>query len=92
MVFLIEYARSEGRLVAMREYRDHERPWAEDARLELELKRNREGVDREIVLIDAPDMNALRQTHSRYFPVAEWPEPDIEWPEGDFPDQIPDEP
>jgi hypothetical protein len=92
MVFLIEYARTEGRLVAIHEYRDDERLAAEEARLELELKRNREGIGREIVLLDASDKDALLQTHSRYFPVEVWPDPGIEWPEGDLPDQTPEEP
>ena len=54
MVFLIEYARSEGRVV------------------------------------DAASQEALRRTHSRYFPVMEWPGTEIEWPEGDLPDQASD--
>ena len=68
MVFLIEYARTEGRVVEIREYRDDERLTAENVRLDLELELNRQGIDHEIVLLDAADKEALRLTHSRYFP------------------------
>jgi hypothetical protein len=92
MVFLIEYARTEGRVVEIREYRDDERLIAENVRLDLELELNRQGIDHEIVLLDAANKEALRLTHSRYFPVSEWPEPEIEWPDGDLPDQAVDPP
>jgi len=67
MVFLIEYARSEGRIVRMFEFRDADRAKAENARLELELRLNREAIDHEIVLLDAASEKALRRTHGRYF-------------------------
>jgi len=92
MVFLIEYARTEGRVVEIREYSDDLRVTAEEDRLALELQRNREGVEREVVLLDAADRDALRQTHSRYFAVDEWPEPDMEWLDADLPAQTPEEP
>lgn len=92
MVFLIEYARSEGRIVTMREYGEDERLTAEDERLNLELRRSSEGIEREIVLLDAVNLDALKRTHSRYFEVSEWPQPDMEWPDGEFPPQTPEEP
>ena len=90
MVFLIQYARSEGHVVGIREFRDDERLAAEDARLDLEVRLSREGIDHEVVLLDASSEDTLRRTHSRYFPVEVWPDPGIEWPEGDLPDQITD--
>lgn len=81
MVFLIEYARSERRIVGIREFRDGQRPEADNARLELELRLNREGIDHEIVLLDAASEEALRRTHGRYFD-------EIEWPEGNVPEQV----
>jgi hypothetical protein len=51
----------------MRKFHDSSRKLAEDARLELELKLNRAGVQREVVLLDAPNEEALRCTHSRSF-------------------------
>lgn len=81
MVFLIEYARSERRIVEIREFQDGQRSEAENARLELELHLNRKGVDHEIVLLDASSELALRRTHGRYFN-------EIEWPKGDLPEQV----
>ncbi|HET7100947.1 MAG TPA: hypothetical protein VFJ52_07350 [Terriglobia bacterium] len=51
----------------MRTFNDSSRKLAEVARLELELRLNREGVEHEVVLLEAPNEDALRHTHSRYF-------------------------
>jgi hypothetical protein len=67
MLFLIEYDRSRGSIVQVREFDDNSRGIAEDARLDLELDLNRQGVEHEIVLLDAPSVEALRRTHGRYF-------------------------
>lgn len=67
MVFLIEYDRSKGRLLNLTRFDDSQRRVAEDARLELELDLNQKGVDREVVLLEAIDEDALRRTHGRYF-------------------------
>jgi hypothetical protein len=67
MLFLIEYDRSRGSIVQVREFDDNSRGIAEDARLDLELDLNRQGVEHEIVLLDAPSEEALRRTHGRYF-------------------------
>lgn len=67
MIFLIEYDRPKGSIVQMREFEDDARPVAEDTRLELELRLNREGIDHEVVILDAPSHEALRRTHGRYF-------------------------
>ena len=67
MLFLIEYDRPSGTVVETRQFDDSLRKLAEEARLELELRLNREGVEHEVVLLEAPNEEALRRTHSRYF-------------------------
>ena len=67
MIFLIEYDRSNGRIVTLGTYEDSERGEAEDSRLELELSLNKKGVEREVVLLEAATEEALRRTHRRYF-------------------------
>lgn len=72
MIFLIEYDRPTGTLVQFRKFDDSERQIAQDARLELELKLNREGNrDREVVILEAPSEEAVHHTHARYF-MNEW--------------------
>jgi hypothetical protein len=67
MLFLIEYDRPRGSIVELREFDDASQAVAEDARLKLELDLKRQGVDHEIVVLDAPSEEALRHTYSRYF-------------------------
>jgi hypothetical protein len=67
MIFLIEYYRSQGRIVTFRTFDDAARRDAEDARLQLELELNRLGTEREVVLLEAASEEALRRTHRRYF-------------------------
>jgi len=67
MIFLVEYARSEGRIVSLKQFDHAESDSAANARLELELDLNRRGVEREIVLLEAENERALRRTHRRYF-------------------------
>lgn len=67
MLFLIEYDRRRGELVTFETFDDSERRKAEDARLELELKLNRQGVEHEIVILEAATEEAVRRTHRRYF-------------------------
>lgn len=67
MIFLIEYDRPEGRIVTFRVFKDSELGSAEDARLSIELTLNRGRVQREVVLLQAADEQALRRTHRRYF-------------------------
>ena len=40
---------------------------AAGARLELEIRLNRDNVDHEVVLLEAHSEEALRRTHRRYF-------------------------
>ena len=67
MIFLIEYDRDRGTIVEMRRFDAASLKAAEDARLDLELKLNRAGIQHEVVLLDAPSEEALRRTHGRYF-------------------------
>jgi hypothetical protein len=67
MLFLIEYNRSQGRIVTFKTFDDSERSKAERSRLEIELALNQKEIDHEVVLLDAADENALRRTHRRYF-------------------------
>ena len=67
MLFLIEYDRSRGSIVQLREFDGAFREIAEDARINLELDLNRRGVEHEVVVLDAPSEEALRRTHGRYF-------------------------
>ncbi len=67
MIFLMEYKRSEGRIVSLRNFDDSQRRHVENVRLERELDLNQKGIDHELVLLDAADEDALRRTHSRYF-------------------------
>jgi hypothetical protein len=67
MIFLIEYNQSEGRIVTIRNFDDSQLRQAEDSRLEIELALNRNGIDHEVVLMDAANEVDLRRTHRRYF-------------------------
>jgi hypothetical protein len=67
MIFLIEYDRPSGTLVQFRKFDDAERHAAQDARLELEIKLNREDIPHEVVILEAPSEEAVRHTHGRYF-------------------------
>lgn len=67
MIFLIEYDRRSGRVVTFVAYDETSRALADNARLDLELRLNREGIEREVVLLEAATEEALRRTHGRYF-------------------------
>lgn len=67
MVFLIEYDRPSGKLVHFQEFDDSKREAARQARLELELASERIGNRHEVVILEAPSVDALRHTHGRYF-------------------------
>ncbi|HEX3145740.1 MAG TPA: hypothetical protein VHQ64_17330 [Pyrinomonadaceae bacterium] len=66
MLFLIEYARSAGKIVSFKKYEDRET--AQSDRLALELRlRKQLGEVHEVVLLEAASEEALRRTHARYF-------------------------
>jgi hypothetical protein len=67
MLFLIQYDRNRGEVVTIQEFETPERETAENARLEMELKLNRSGTEREVVILEAASEEALRRTHRRYF-------------------------
>jgi hypothetical protein len=67
MIFLIDYDRARGKLKSILPFDDAQRDEAEDARLQKELTLHRQGITREIVLLQAADEAALRETHRRYF-------------------------
>ncbi len=67
MLFLIEYDRNQGRVDTLKTFDSPERQRAEDSRLEMELELNRQGKEREVVLLEASTEEALRRTHRRYF-------------------------
>lgn len=67
MIFLIEYNRSEGRIVTFTEFDGAQRRDAEESRLALELDLNRKGIEHEVVLLEAANKDALHRTHQRYF-------------------------
>ena len=65
MIFLIEYDRKRGEIVTFKSFSDSERQRAEDSRLEMELELNRQGVEHEVVILEAETEEALRRTHRR---------------------------
>ena len=67
MIFLVEYDRSTGAAASITPFANHERLAAEKARLDLEVRLNQTGVEKEVVLLEAPNEQALRATHRRYF-------------------------
>jgi hypothetical protein len=67
VLFIIQYNRKSGRIVSKTTYEDTDREKAYDARLKLELELNGDGVDDEVVLLEAANEEILRRTHRRYF-------------------------
>jgi hypothetical protein len=67
MIFLIEYDRAAGCLVSLEVFTDDQREKAVAARLERELELHRKTIQHEVVLLEAPSVDALRLTHRRYF-------------------------
>ena len=67
MLFLVEYDRARGSVARITAYDDSQRQLAEHARLKLELKLYQQGIEREVVLLEAASEEALRRTHRRYF-------------------------
>jgi hypothetical protein len=67
MLFLIEYDRGREELVTFQAFTDEQQKEANEARLELELRDNRLGLGREIVILGATTEAQIRRTHGRYF-------------------------
>lgn len=67
MIFLIDYDRSLGKIVSLKTFSGLQQTEASDAQLELEIEHNRNGIRREVALLEASSEVALRRTHRRYF-------------------------
>ena len=67
MIFLIEYNRSEGKIVTFRNYDASHRREAQETRFGIELDLNRKGIKHELVLLEAHSADELLRTHRRYF-------------------------
>jgi hypothetical protein len=67
MLFLIEYDREKAQLLSIRPFADAQRLDAERARIEREIEFHRQGLFREIVLLEAASEADLHRTHGRYF-------------------------
>ena len=67
MLFLVQYDRRSSSLRTLKQYFDYQQSEADEARLNLELRLIAEGIEDEVVLLDAEDINALVKTHRRYF-------------------------
>ena len=67
MIFLMQYDRRAGRLVTFTSFREQDRALAEKARLDIELRTERNVLNNEVVLLEAASEAVLRRTHRRYF-------------------------
>ncbi len=67
MYFLVDYDRQSGELISVTSFAPEGRVLAQVARLELEICLNAQGVEREVVILEAEDEASLRVTHRRYF-------------------------
>lgn len=67
MIFLLEYDRRQGKLVTITSFPETARDEASAARLDLELRLHAQGIQHEVVILEAHDQAALRLTHLRYF-------------------------
>jgi hypothetical protein len=67
MLFLIQYNRRAGRLVRLERFATSQRVEANRARLDLEIELRHQGVNHEVVILEAASEEAVRKTHGRYF-------------------------
>jgi hypothetical protein len=67
MIYLIQYDREKGTLVSVQEFADSEAAHVAEERLALEVSLARQGVAREVVVLEAASVEALKRTHQRYF-------------------------
>jgi hypothetical protein len=70
-LFLIKYRRSIGTLESCREFDRELLPDVRAERLALEIESLRSGGDLEVVVLEAPSVEALHLTHGRYFKTLE---------------------
>ena len=71
MIFLIDNNRKLGRIISLRTFEKSERKAAHDACFAAELEIGAENPEREVVILEAPNKAALRETHGRYFKTLE---------------------
>jgi hypothetical protein len=67
MIFLLQYNSKTGMLESISEYSEADAIAAQEASLAAELRAIQLGTGVEVVLLEAASLDALRQTHSRYF-------------------------
>lgn len=67
MIFLIHYDRRNARTLTFKDYAEEQRPQALTDRLDLEIRFNTGEALQEIILLEAPSREDLRQTHAKYF-------------------------
>ena len=65
MMFLMEYNRRAGKLVSFRRFDDAAQ--ARQVQFALELDLHHQGIEHEVVLLEAENEAAIRRTHRRYF-------------------------
>lgn len=71
MIFLIQYNRPEGKIALIQEFTDQLRGAASRERLQLELELRSQGIDHEVVILEAATKTDLLHTHRRYFDSVE---------------------
>ncbi len=71
MIFLVDYDRNSSSLLSITQFDDQFRVDAEAARVKLEIALLRDGISREVVLLEARNEIQLRKTHRRYFETIE---------------------
>lgn len=67
MLFLVEYDHRSGELISSEPFDEGARAAATQARIEREVQLRHEGIEREVVILEAADETSLRVTHRRYF-------------------------
>jgi len=67
VIYLIEYDTNGGILHGISAYDNKDYEHACAARLETEIENNRAGIRRQVVILEAYSIKALRKTHARYF-------------------------
>ena len=67
MYFLVDYDRQSGELISVKSFAPEARVFAQVTRLELEVSLHAQGIEREVVILEAEDEASLRVTHRRYF-------------------------
>ncbi len=67
MIFYIEYSRQKQQQQALKSYAESDRAQAQAHSLAREIELARQGIEMEIVLLEADSEATIRRTHPRYF-------------------------